>query len=417
MNLLTADPSQIVRRLSPRDVIFVVMIGHAALLAHYSHAQSGQTHPIGDNITCWQEPNKIGCFTNMDKVLTMREVPNGNAILNLTEKRQAIRYRYKNTEYSAKDFLDHHRTLALLILKDGQIVEEQYRYGTSPATRFYSASMAKTVVGMLVGIALDKGLIKSADDPAERYVSELSGSAYGKATIAQLLRMSSGVRMTPFSGSAESDEGRFFQTERGLRPQAVLDFLREVPGGEFQPGSKFRYMSTDAVVLGYVLTRASGKTVSDLFSDWIWQYIGAQQSAQWRLMKDGVEYGGGDIFATIRDYGRLGVLLSQDGKVNGKQLIPSKWLQMATEPDDQPYAFKPSTGFWFGYGYQTWIFPLRTTTFGLRGSWGQSVFVQPKSRIVMVVTSALVEPSARDETDERHALWYGVLQSLDGYVH
>ena len=78
------------------------------------------------------------------------------------------------------------------------------------------------------------------------------------------------------------------------------------PGGEFTPGSKFRYMSTDTVVLGYVLTKASGKSLSALCSEWIWQHIGADQDAQWRLMKDGVEYGGGDMFATLRDYGRLG---------------------------------------------------------------------------------------------------------------
>jgi CubicO group peptidase (beta-lactamase class C family) len=197
-----------------------------------------------------------------------------------------------------------------------------------------------------------------------------------------------------------------------------MDFLRNIPGGEFNPGSRFRYISTDTVVLGYALTRASGKTVSELFSDWIWQHIGAEKNAQWRLMKDGVEYGGGDIFATLRDYGRLGLLLSQGGKVNGKSIIPPTWIALATDADEQPYAFKPgSSGTWFGYGYQTWIFPLRTVTFGLRGGNGQSIFIQPKSRIVMVVTSALPDVVGRNELDERHALWYGVLRSLDGYTY
>jgi CubicO group peptidase (beta-lactamase class C family) len=380
---------------------------------------SGQpTYPIGNNATCWQEQNNIGCFTNMDKVFPMRNISRGGVPAALPKANaSSVRYRFQNTDYEPREFLDHHRILGLLILKDGQIVQEHYRHGTGSTTRFYSASMAKTVVGMLIGIALDKQLIKSIDDAAERYVPELKGSAYGRATIAQLLRMSSGVRMTPF-GAPGSDEERFFQTERGLRPQPVLDFLRDVQGGEFAPGSQFRYMSTDTVVLGYVLTRASSKTVSELCSEWIWQHIGADQDAQWRLMKDGVEYGGGDMFATLRDYGRLGMLMARGGNVSGTQLIPGKWLEAATDPDEQPWAFKPlQTKYWFGYGLQTWIFPLRTTTFAMRGAWGQSIFIQPKSRIVMVITSALQTASNRTDTDERHALWYGVLNSLDGYTY
>jgi CubicO group peptidase (beta-lactamase class C family) len=383
-----------------------------------SFSQDDKKFPTGDNRTCWQETNQIGCFTSMDKVFPMREIANGGPVLDLPTKRQNIRYRYKNTEYDAKDLLDHHRIMSLVILKDGKIVEEQYRYGASLDTRFYSASMAKTVVGMLVGIAIEKGLIKSIDDLAELYVPELLGTAYGKSTILNLLRMSSGVRMSVMGNNeVETDERRFFQTERGLRPQPVIDFLREVPGGEFEPGTLRRYVSTDTVVLGYVLTNATGKTVSDLLSDWIWKHIGAQQPAMWRLMKDGVEYGGGDLFATARDYGRLGMLLAQDGKMGDKQVIPSKWLRMATDSDEQPKAFRPSDKAWFGYGFQTWIFPLQTRTFGLRGAYRQSVFVQPRSGIVMVVTSALPDVSNRNDEDERHTLWYSVLRSLNGYLH
>lgn len=405
----------------PRRCVWLFLTALPVLVA--AQAQGGADpvrpmHPIGDNTTCWSEPNKIGCFTNMDKVFPMRELRNAAPVLELKEKRQPVTYRFGNTEYKAAEFLDHHRNLGLLIIKNGQIVEEQYRHGTGPATRFYSASMAKTVVGMLVGIALDKGVIKSLSDPAERYVAELAGTPYGRATIEQLLRMSSGVKMTTYDGTFQDDENRFFQTMRGLRPKAVLDFLRDVPGGEFAPGSKFRYMSTDTVVLGYVLTKASGKTVSDLCSEWIWQHIGADQNAMWRLMKDGVEMGGGDMFARLRDYGRLGILMANDGKSNGMQVVPSKWVPLATDADAQPHQFRPGhrgpgTS---GYGYQTWIMAYRTRTFALTGACGQSMFVQPRSGIVMVITGATPEAISRGDVDERYALWHGVLRSLDGYA-
>lgn len=396
-------------------VVFVSLF--SICLPGTGFAQMEKKHPIGDNRTCWQEANQIGCFTNMDKVFPMREIANGGPVLDLPTKRQSIQYRHKGVEYSASDFLDHHRILSLLVIKDGKVIEEQYRQGTNADTRFYSASMAKTVVAMLVGIAVDKGLIKSLDDIAETYVPELVGSAYGKVSIEHLLRMSSGVRMSPMGdGKLMSDERRFFQTERGLLPQPVLDFLRAVPGGQFKPGSEFRYVSTDTVVLGYVLSRASGESVSKLFSDWIWKHIGAGHPAQWRLMKDGVEYGGGDLFATSRDYGRFGMLLALGGKMDGKQIIPAKWITMATQMDEQSRPNKPGGPEWFGYGFQTWLFPLRTPTFGLRGAYGQSIFVQPRSGLIMVVTAAIPEVFTRDEVDERSELWYGVLRSLNGYL-
>ena len=189
-----------------------------AVMASALSAPTTVAFPIGDNATCWQESNQIGCFTNMDKVFSMRDIPKGSNSTQLpSAKPQPVRYRFQGADYEPSNFVDHHRILGLLILKDGQIVQEHYRYGTAPATRFYSASMAKTVVGMLTGIALEKGLIKSVDDAAELYVPELAGSAYGKVTIGQLLRMSSGVRMTPSNAQGAGDENRFFQTERGLR--------------------------------------------------------------------------------------------------------------------------------------------------------------------------------------------------------
>jgi leucyl aminopeptidase len=108
----------------------------------------------------------------------------------------AIRYRWRNIGYTLDDYLERRRVTGLLILKHGQVVAERYRYGRMPEARFLSFSMAKSVTSLLVGIALDKGLIASLDDPASRYVKDLEGSAYGATTVRHLLRMSSGIRFT-----------------------------------------------------------------------------------------------------------------------------------------------------------------------------------------------------------------------------
>ncbi len=312
------------------------------------------------------------------------------------------------------------RTTGLLILKDGKIVAEYYQYGRSPDSLFRSFSMAKTVTGMLTGIAHAKGVIASLDDPAGRYWPEIAHSEYGRTTIRQLLRMSSGVAYSErYDG--KDDHSKFTQVlgapqNRG-QAQRVTDFVNSRKERSFEAGSQFHYATIETEILGRVLIRASGRTLAELTRDWIWKPMGANDEARWILSStDEAEAAGGGFSASLRDWALFGWLLANDGAVGEEQIIPREFVREATDATRQPEAFRPGKASSFlGYGYQTWIMPGERRVFMLQGVHGQSIIVHPEERIVMVQTSVNEQPSARTDRlpyQLRNAFWNGVLRSL-----
>jgi CubicO group peptidase (beta-lactamase class C family) len=194
--------------------------------------------------------------------------------------------------------------------------------------------------------------------------------------------------------------------------------LRTIADRHSAPGTLFRYASAESDVLGRVLTGATGRSMSELTSEWLWSSIGAEHDAYWRIGRDGQEGASGYFNASLRDWGRLGLLLARDGRVGERQVVPREYLLDATDPARQPSAFRPgrATSF-FGYGYQFWLLPLAERTFALQGVYGQALYVQPATGIVMVVTSVWKQPSGQQDlapAQERNSLWYGVLRSLGG---
>ena len=162
--------------------------------------------------------------------------------------------------------------------------------------------------------------------------------------------------------------------------------------------------------------------MAELTTEWLWKPMGAEHDGYWRLSSDGQEQSFGAFNASLRDWGRLGLLLANDGRVDGKpgssQIVPREYLLDATDPARQPQAFKPRKATpYFGYGYQFWLMPLKERTFAMQGIHGQTLYVQPASGVVMVLTSVWEGASGRQNAqpyEERDALWRGVLQSLGG---
>jgi CubicO group peptidase (beta-lactamase class C family) len=403
----------------------VLLLG--ALPALATHAEPDEAllgkesgYPTGAPGSWNSNPYRVGSWSAMDRVgLPIRKVDRGSGPvtpLPAAARPDAIGYRLRNAAYSLDDYLERCRVSALLILKDGEIVVERYRYERSDEARFLSFSMAKSVISMLVGVALDKGVIASLDDPAEKYVPELAGSAYGGTTIRQLLRMSSGLTFTErYDGN--DDVARMARAQFSGRPP-LLDVLRSISDRHSPAGQKFVYASAETEVLGRVLAGASHRTVADLTSEWLWQPLGAERDAFWVLGRDGQERSSGFFNASLRDWGRLGWMLARDGRIGERQIVPREYLLDATDARRQPLAFQPRRATpYFGYGYQFWLFPMRQRTFAFQGVHGQALFVQPASGIVMVQAAVNQWPSGRQDplpNQERDAFWRGVLHSLGG---
>lgn len=198
----------------------------------------------------------------------------------------------------------------------------------------------------------------------------------------------------------------------------VLSVLRSIGDRHAPAGDKFVYASAETEVLGRVLTSATGRSMAELTAEWLWQPMGAEHDAFWRTSLDHQEVAYAHFNASLRDWGRLGLLVANDGKANGNQVVAREYLLDATEIQRRPAAFAPYQATpYFGYGYQFWLFPLRERSFAMQGVHGQAVFVQPASGIVMVQTAVYASPSGAQDPQpwaERAALWMGALQSLGG---
>ena len=389
-----------------------------------------QNYPLGTAATWYNNPYRVGAWSAMDRVPGIRtrvvaRSPDAKP-LPLAAQPAPIKYRYRNIAYTLAEYLDRQRATGVLVLKNGEIVAEHYRYGRSADARFFSFSLAKSVSSLLVGVAVANGVIASLDDRAEKYVQDLAGSPYGATTLRQLLRMSSGLTFTErYDGT--DDISRLSLASAGA-PGAgkPLDVLRSISDRHSAAGEKFVYASAETDVLGRVLTAATGKTMAELTTEWLWKPMGAEHDAFWRVSSDGQEQSFGAFNASLRDWGRLGLLLANDGRVDGQvngklastQVLPRDYLLDATDAARQPAAFKPRKATpYFGYGYQFWLMPLKERTFAMQGIHGQTLYVQPSTGLVMVLTSVWESASGRQNAqpyEERDALWRGVLQSLGG---
>jgi CubicO group peptidase (beta-lactamase class C family) len=330
----------------------------------------------------------VGLVSGFDEVFPGRKVARGEQAraLKRAAAEPAIRYRFQGQDSALDDYLSRNRTTGLLILKDDTIIAERYQYDRRPEHRMASYSMAKTIVAMLVGIALSDGTIQSLDDRADKYVSELSGTPYGETPIRHLLTMSSGVRFTEnYSGTDDvATLGRLSVLGQSEGGAATLTPFRT---RDRAPGEKFSYSSAETQVLGLVLRAATRKPLAEYLSERIWQPMGAEADASWIIDKGGYEAAFFGVNATVRDYARLGMLLANDGALDGRQIIPAGWVRAATTPPAKQ--FEPGwTNSLLGYGYQTWIVPGKARQFMLRGLRGQAVLVDPSSKVVMVHTAA-----------------------------
>jgi len=352
----------------------------------------------------------VGMVSRFDELFPARMVYRGASVLPLhrAPSEPAIRYTYQNQEGSVDAYLSRHRTTGLLVLKGDTIYIERYQYDRSPEQRMTSFSMAKTIVAMLVGIALSEGSIASPDDRAEKYVPDLAGTPYGETPIRHLLTMSSGVRFSEVYTGMDD-----------VATLARLSLLQESAGGaatlvpfrtrDRAPGERFSYSSAETQVLGLVLRAATGRPLAEYLSEKIWQPMGAEADATWNIDKGGQEVAYIGVNAMLRDYARLGLLLANDGAQDGRQIVPAGWVRAATTPSSK--RFEPGqTGMLYGYGYQTWILPGKERQFMLWGRHGQNVFVDPKSKVVMVHTAA--GDTGNTGMGERLALWDAVVKNL-----
>jgi CubicO group peptidase (beta-lactamase class C family) len=353
-----------------------------------------------------RQPFMVGGFSHFDTLLAARRVPRpvGASGLARAERELALAYVHRGEQRTVEAYLERHPATGLLVLRDGVILLERYRYGRRDTHRFTSQSMAKTVTAMLVGIAVADGKIRSIDDPAGAYVREFAGTELGRTPIRALLQMASGLAFTEtYDGTDDAARmSRELWQADGAGTGAVLaGFDRR----EAEPGTRWLYAGRDTAALGLVLARATGKSLAELLAAGIWGPIGAEADAAWVVDASGQEAAHCCLSAVLRDWGRLGLLLARDGEAQGRQVVPRDWVRAATTAGPGSFLAPGAGGRFHGYGYQTWILPGARRQFVLLGIHGQAMFVDPQARLVLVHTAVRVRPTGDPDAGELLSLW------------
>ena len=312
-----------------------------------------------------------------------------------------------HSSYTIDDFVKRTVTTALLILHNDRILFEGYYLGADSKDRFMSFSAGKSFTSTLVGFALGDGKIKSLSDPIMRYLPELKGSAYESATIKQVLQMATGTSYNEEYEDKNSDIAAFAATV--ARSQGGLyDFSRSFKSLE-KPGTRFYYATANTEILGALVARVTGMSISRYMSEKLWQPLGAEAPARWMLDADGSggrEVAGGGLQVRLRDYGRFGLLFANNGQWHGRQLLPTGWVKEATRPQDPYVDFgKLAPDDPLGYGYQWWLLPGPRHRFAAEGIHGQFILVDPEKHVVVVKLSGWTRPWEDDMEKETYAFF------------
>jgi len=267
-------------------------------------------------------------------------------------------------------------TTAFLVIKNDSLFLEKYFGDHNEKTVSNSFSAAKTIISLLIGIALDEGHIKSLDEPVGNYIPEFNNMGRNVITIRHLLLMASGLDWEE-SGSnpiSEAAEGYFTDDLYGLvTRQLVVE----------RPGVRFNYQSGNSQILGILLSKATKRPLSQYMEEKLWKPIGASSQAYWSMDdENGIEKSFCCFYATARDYALLGRLLLNKGNWNGKQLISKNYMdELVKTPELKTEEGTPNQR----YGLHTWVYYNQgNPVYYFRGFRGQYIITIPKDNLIIV---------------------------------
>ena len=358
--------------------------------------------PVAIQMLRWSmlDPNVNALtFRSMDTLFTTRTVARSGPIWQLPRADHALdfSYQYKGATYPADQFLERTYTNALLVMKDGRIVSEIYRNNSNERTRFMGWSMTKSITSLLVGCALAEGRIESLDNRIDAYLPELKGGGYAGVTIRQVMQMRSGVdyeERYDFAHPGTAASNHIAALVKNVARFA--DAARTVPRLH-KPGAVFQYKTLDTAVLGWLIERVGGgSTIAAYAARHLWEPLGTESDGFFIMDGPpgiGREFNGAGFNATLRDWARVGLMMLDRGRANGRQIVSPEWVAASTRPSGQA-AGEPKA-----YGLQWWMMG-ESGAYAAIGLQGQYVFVDPASRTVVVKLSYFPpgNEAAGDET-------------------
>ncbi len=292
-------------------------------------------------------------------------------------------------EMTWEESLHANYTDGILIIHKGQIVYEQYFGCLEEDGKHAAMSMTKSVTGLLAEIMVTEGAL---DDMAlvRDIIPEVGDSAFATATVRQVMDMTTGVQYSEDYSDPNADIWLYSAAASPLPkpddyagPDGYWEYLQQVQS-EGNHGEQFHYKTINSDMLGWIVSRVSGKSITQLASERLWRRMGAEQDAYQTVDGKGVPFAGGGLTAGLRDLGRLGLLMLNEGVINGERLFPAGVVRKIRAGGDQSkfYGFPTIPG--GSYKSQWWIFHNKHGAFAARGVHGQTVYVDPTAEMVLV---------------------------------
>lgn len=275
------------------------------------------------------------------------------------------------TSNALENYHNDRKTVAYLVIKSDSILYEKYYDGFGIDSKSNSFSVVKSVVSALMGIAIQDGDLKSLDQKVIDFIPELKGPYAGQVTVGDLSSMASGQKWS------EEYYNPFSVTSASYFVKDLDALIIDQPITE-KPGEKFRYKSGTTQLLGMVIKKATGKTLSDYLTEKLWQPLGAEKTALWQLDSEekGMEKAFCCLATNARDFARIGKLYKNHGRWNGTQLLDSSFVELSVKP-----RFEESPQ----YGYGWWLDDFRgKKVFMMRGHLGQYILVVPEEDLIVV---------------------------------
>ena len=368
---------------------------------------SAETPKLGDqpaqSILFWDTEKKIEGFKNIRELLPTRIINKSDYPLSLSyelDDFSDISYRYKNNTYTIQDYINKFKVGGLIILRNGKILHEEYNFGNNQESRWISFSVTKSVTSMLLGAAIKDGFIKNVEEPVVTYLPHLIDSSYRDVTIKQVLHMSSGIKWNEDYTDPYSD----VSLASGLNSLELYSYLNKL-GKSSNPGEKFNYNTGEANLIGGIVRSAIGNNLSTYLEQKIWKPFGMEHDAYWVLDNDySLELGGCCINATLRDYSRIGLFAMNKGITReGIAVLPTNWIDESTNPSNNLKY----------YGYQWWLDGPEYESFYADGIFGQFIWIDPSSKIVVAMQSVWDSAASQESMDHRRNFMIALIQKIN----
>ena len=395
--------------------IVIILCGYSSLSHSEPDSQSVMegTPPTRDSQATMKNyrdyPFSGWTFQNMGAPLNIVMVPRGGDIAELNQpSNQALGKKIfidkTGAEMTLEDLFKVHFARGMILIQDDKVLYEKYFDGFGPHKQHIWFSMSKSLASAALGILVEQGKIDVKKSPAH-YIPELKNSGFERVTIQNLLDMATSIDFKETYTDMTSDFALKYAVAmnmgwlpgaRDAQPESteiygVHDFLSKYikPNKELEPGTDFDYNSSNADVIGWLISRVSGQPYEQFISEQIWSKLGMEHDAYFTVDRAFMPVVTGGMNSTLRDAARFALMIKNEGKVNNKQLIPSAWINSALNIDEKLKSHmttNPKYGeeSWEAYHNMWWILDGEKGEFCATGIHGQVIYINRSKNTVMV---------------------------------